>query len=226
VKWLFEREFLDALPRNLGSRQHKFERPQQPIPTFTDDEVRLLVTNAKGPLKVALLLALNCGFTARDISDLKKTEIDFQAGTIARRRSKTARHRSSFVVSYKLWPDTLRFLKENLSSDPVVALTATGGGRWVVKAFRGEGDRVRRSDGLAAAFERLKERCGITGHHKSFKVWRKTSATKLKSHSVYRSLVPHFLGHSPQNISDHHYAQESQALLDEAVVWLQTALGL
>jgi hypothetical protein len=61
---------------------------------------------------------------------------------------------------------------------------------------------------------------------RSFKHFRKTSATLLNSHRLYRGLVQHFLGQTPDSIAKRHYAAEDQQLFDEAVDWLGKQLCL
>ena len=66
---------------------------------------------------------LNCGMTQRDISDLKDEEVDWNAGRIRRKRSKTANHDNVPVVEYLLWPRTFDLLKEYRSGGELVLLT-------------------------------------------------------------------------------------------------------
>jgi hypothetical protein len=41
-------------------------------------------------LTLHLLLMANCGFTQQDVSDLSQDEVDWQLGTITRKRSKVS----------------------------------------------------------------------------------------------------------------------------------------
>jgi integrase len=224
VKSLWESKALDELPRNLHGKRHRFEAEEKAPPSFSNEEIHRFLDAASGEHRLHLLLMLNCGMTQRDISDLRKDEIDLDAGTITRRRSKT-RKRGAPLVSYPLWPETLALLREHLSADPVLALTTSSGRSWVRETMSADG-KVTRKDSIANRFARLREQLGIKGAGKSLKVFRKTSATRLKSSKDYRDLRFFFLGHSARTVADRHYAAESQALLAEAVAWLGRQYGL
>jgi integrase len=224
VKWLFERDVISALPKTLASKQYRFDRPDKPILTFANEEIHMLLGNATSQLRLHLLLMLNCGMTQKDISDLRKDQIDLGAGTITRRRSKTAMRKNTPLVCYRLWPCTLEELRKHLSDDPVIALLTRNGNRWVSKEFRADG-RYKRADNVAAAWDyRVKKVQLAPG--KSLKNFRKTSATRLKSDHRYADLRHHFLGHAAATMADRHYSAESQARLDEAVAWLGQQYGL
>ena len=89
-----------------------------------------------------------------------------------------------------------------------------------------EGAKVRACDAVGSYMKLLRKKVGILGEGKSPKVFRKTSATRLKGSKDYRDLRHYFLGHSARTVADRHYAAESQALLAEAVAWLGRQYGL
>jgi integrase len=60
----------------------------------------------------------------------------------------------------------------------------------------------------------------------SFKTFRKTSATRLRSNPRYADLRHHFLGHSPKNMADRNYSAADEDLFAEAVRWLGEQYGL
>lgn len=229
VTWLWEREILASLPRNLNSKKYRFERPDKIIPTFTDTEIKLLLDKATGQLRLHLLLMLNCGMTQKDISDLKMKQITKDSNGnivgIKRRRSKTEKKKHTPEVLYPLWPETARLLKEYLSDDPIFALLTHTQRRWVRKEMLPSG-KLKKSDNIATNFQHLRRKAKLTGEGKSLKVFRKTSATRLKSNKAYRDLRFYFLGHSPRTIADRHYAAECEILMDEAVAWLGKQYGL
>lgn len=80
--------------------------------------------------------------------------------------------------------------------------------------------KIKKADNVATNFQHLRRKVKLVGEGKSLKVFRKTSATRLKSSKDYRDLRFYFLGHSARTIADRSYSEESQALLDEAVTWL------
>ena len=172
---------------------------------------------------------LNCGMTQKDISDLRKDQLvkdgdNFTA--IKRRRSKTVRKKNTPEVLYPLWPETTRLLREHLSTDPTYALmTGKSNRRWVRKDIMPNG-KLSKADNIASLFRYLKRQVGMNEAGKSLKLFRKTSATRLKGNKEYRDLVPFFLGHSAKTVADRHYAAESQSLLAEAIAWLGRHYGL
>lgn len=224
VRWLYECEVIPALPRNLASKAHRFDAEVKAPPTFSNEEIRLLLDNATGQHKLHLLLMLNCGMTQKDISDLRKDQIDLTAATITRKRSKTKAKKSTPRVCYPLWPATRALLGEHLSSHPALALVTKSGRPWVRKEMTG--GKLKKADNVATLFQHLRRKVKLSGEDKSLKMFRKTSATRLKSSKEYRDLRHFFLGHSDRNLADRHYAAESQALLAEAVTWLGGEYGL
>src|SRR5208337_2463848 len=102
------------------------------------DQVRALVRAAKGQPKLHVLLGLNCGFGPTDISELKQSEVDWEEGTITRKRSKTDSQESVPVVRYKLWQSTFALLRQfNSGGDPVLRTRA--GGEWAFRRLREDG---------------------------------------------------------------------------------------
>jgi hypothetical protein len=73
--------------------------------------------------KLYILLMLNCGMTQQDISDLLVTEVDWAAGAITRKRSKSADHKGVPTVKYALCPETLRLLRQERAAEGARALT-------------------------------------------------------------------------------------------------------
>ncbi len=221
VDFCIERGALEAIPRNLH-KKYRFERPNPEIVIFTNDEIKKLLNGATGQLKLHLHLMLNCGFTQKDISDLRHDEIDLKKGVITRRRSKTRKKANTPLVSYRLWPETVELLRRYISTDPVMALLTTTEKKWVRKELD-ENGKLTKSDNIATNMQHLRKKTGVK---KSLKHFRKTSATQLKGEPRFRGIEVFFLGHSPQSIADKNYAKESQTLLNEAIDWLRIRYGL
>ncbi len=214
------------LPRNLNDKSHKFESEDREPATFTTAEVQALLREARGVHRLILLLSLNCGMYAKDVADLKKYQIDFERGRITRRRSKTRRKKGSPKVSYKLWPETLALLREHLSAAPEPrALVTKSGQPWVWTETTLAGKK-RKSDNVATIFNNLKKRSGMTGVDKSFKVFRKTSATRIGNKERFASLRILFLSHKPQEMADIHYVKAGRKSLDRAIMWLRRTYKL
>jgi hypothetical protein len=86
-----------------------------------------------------------------------------------------------------------------------------------------EGDKVRESHGIANYHAALCRRAGLGG---TFKLFRKTSASRLRRDPRYADLRHHFLGESPRTVADRAYAEPPQDLFAEAVHWLRTQYEL
>jgi hypothetical protein len=110
----------------IDSREFCFKVGAKAVEMWTAEEFRAGLDAATGQLRLHLLLMANCGFTQEDISDLLDTEVDWRAGRITRKRSKTHDHSNVPVVNYKLWPPTFALLKEYRSGRERVMLTASG----------------------------------------------------------------------------------------------------
>ncbi len=103
------------------------------IKTFEPNELWALYSECvtKAPrTALYLLLMANCGMYQNDISELGEDEVDFEAGTITRPRSKTP---NGPVVKYKLWPETLVLLKKFRHKDEKV-LNERGAARVLVRS--------------------------------------------------------------------------------------------
>jgi integrase len=161
-----------------------------------------------------MLLALNCGFTQADISDL--THEEAKNGRITRKRSKTRRKKTTPEVSYLLWAETSKSLEEHRSTDPLRVLVTHSGKPWVDNSRHG-------ADSIRTQYRYVLDRTGITA---SFKALRKTAATMLERHPTFRAYAQYFLGHAPQTVAQTHYTTPDQEEFDRAVTWLGDQFGV
>src|SRR5208337_5017953 len=109
LMWLAEKGLIQPA-LNLHARRYRFTGGHKKVPTIPVDEVRKILTKTQGILQLHLLLFLNCGMTQQDVSDLHPGEVDWEAGRITRRRSKTEKMEQTPIVCYKLWNETFRLL--------------------------------------------------------------------------------------------------------------------
>lgn len=216
VRWLWQTEVLDNLPRNFDALKLRGS-PARDIAVFDVADVRAMLAAATPRFRLYLLLMLNCGLYQGDISELRRSEVDLVKGTITRQRSKTRGKGDVPTVTYALWPETVKLLREFMASDGEFALLNEDGKRLVRETLKADGTHSK-TDAIRQAFDRLKEKVGVAG---SIKLFRKTSASYLNTHTAYRSLVPYFLGHAPRSIAERHYARESDELLATAIEWLR-----
>lgn len=206
-------------------RKLKISKKRGNIQTFTVTEVRALLTGCDGHAertKLYLLLCVNCGFYQSDISDLVDSELDWQAGTITRSRSKTP---DGPVVTFPLWPETLDLLKRHRNTNQSLK-TDDGGVRVLVTAKGGplvpstlENGKHRKTDTIQSAYRRLVARLEVP--RKALKLLRKTSASLLEKHDVYGRYAQYFLGQSPRTQAENHYVVPSKEKFFAAVAWLR-----
>src|SRR5262249_40151730 len=152
VRYLAELDLI-ALPKNINSREFKFNVGAKPIETWTVEEFQMVLAKVTGQLPLHLLLMANCGMVQQDISDLLDTEVvwnaDGMAERIIRKRSKTKGHGNVPVVDYKLWPTTGALLTKWRSGQAQVLRTKTGG-PW--KRSELVNGKVVRSDSIVANY--------------------------------------------------------------------------
>lgn len=134
VNWLYERHFLESVPRNLKSLTVRVSAKK--IDVFGDDELTTTLADATGLLRLSILLALNVGATQKDIADLKPAEVDWKLGRIVRKRSKMQHRDHAPTVEYALWPETFSLLKQLRSKSTTHVLVATDGTPLVTNEVR------------------------------------------------------------------------------------------
>ena len=146
--------------------------------------------------------------------------MDWKAGRLTRKRSKTKNHKTVPEVSYKLWPETLRLLREHRRTEGELVLTNRKGAP--LKSTEIIDGREKTSDNIRSAYFRLVKKLGIRkDKQKPLKLLRKTSATMLGEHAEYGKFVQHFLGHAPSTVAEKHYERPSEKQFDKAVGWLR-----
>jgi integrase len=208
----------------MRSPELRFKIGAKKIQVFTLDQIKALLAKSKGQPKLHILLGMNCGMGASDISAIKQTEVDWECGVITRKRVKTSEAENVPTVRYKLWEPTLCLSRQfNTARDPV--LTTREGGEWAFRRLRADGS-LHKNDNVAPPFRRVLKSCGLLGKGLSQYSLRKTSATRLESHPEYGRYVSHFLGHSPIGTAARNYAAPSDELFDTIITWLGSQYGI
>jgi integrase len=218
VRFLWENG-LTEIPKNLDSRTYKIGRETKAVATMTVEEVRRLVVGATGQLRLHILLMANCGMLPTDIAELRNDQVNWAAGRIVRKRTKTAKHETVPTVDYRLWSITADLLRQHRSGGDIVLLTSKGTS-WVERQLIG--GHLKSKNVIQVNYQRLQARLGIT---QPLKLFRKTSASLLETHPNHGRYASHWLGHSPRTIADRHYVAPSRERFDEAVVWLGQQYG-
>jgi len=221
LKWGYEQERLDTLPRNLLSAEFAKVDIKPPSPkTFTLVELRTLYAKANGRMRLWLLLGLNCGYLQADIASLSHEMVDWKLGTIRRSRQKTG-----VDSEHKLWPEALRLLRE-YATDPTEhpdTLLLNSHGHVLYAETRKDDGKVTKKDTIGHAFKRLANDAGV---RLTFKHLRKTAASAIERE--YQK-TPHvaklYLSHDIRGIQQH-YTEQSYELLHAATDWLCEYLAL
>ena len=222
IRWLWRIEAIEQLPRVLDSKELNITKKVTTPQVFTIKEVKAFLAAATDRTKLYLLLMLNTGMTQKDISDLRQQEVDWRRGVVMRRRSKTATHDKVPIVTYRLWKETRRLLRQERTKDQDFVLTNQSGGPLKIERLD-ENGKLCKIDNVKSAFDRLTRATKIK---KPMKLLRKTSATLLRSNKQFTGIENLFLGHAPRSVSDRHYSQAPQEILNEAVVWLGKQYGI
>lgn len=208
------------VPSNLRARHLRFALPNAEGKVFTVAEVQALLRACEDfseRTKLFLLLMLNCGMVQADIADLRKTEVDWQAGTIARAASRT-RGRSGVVVTYPLWPETFALLRQHQAAEGDLVLTTSAGKPLVFQGLPGAG--LSRYDAIQATWSRLvarlpKPRLGLSG-------LRRTATAALAAHPEFRHCAGHYAGGSQVTRQRGHAVPPTESDFRAALAWLRT----
>jgi len=208
VEWLHTNLHLPALPRNKKALCAKiqYKATAKAIPVET---IRQLWSVADDREKAWIALALGAGFYAKDISDLRHTEII--DGFIVRERSKTG-----VKVCHKLWAITADLIAKASNSDNRVFVGKNG--ETLVHH-----DSKHRVDLVARAWTSLCRRAGVKGY--AFSNLRDTSATLVEK--KFPALTDKFLSHVDNRIATLYIDNSGiDHRLDEVVDYLDTMYDL
>ena len=210
-KWAYKHEKLDQLPRVLDDYA-KVALPQ-PTPTFyTVEEVKALFNAASPRTQVYILLGLNLGYTQADIASMEHDTIDWATGIVTRPRHKTGQPQQG-----KLWPITVKLLKQEMT-DPrksKLVLLGENGNPLIVDTVNEKGNPIR-VDAIRLAFNRVKVKLEIKNDSRGFAIFRKTSANNIaQANQNAPHLVDLFLGHTQKTMAKHYANQHFDLLFTE-----------
>lgn len=214
VSWLWTTKVLENVPRNLKLRTHRFKSASKPIKKFVG--VKGELDRLSDSHRLWALLGLNCGMTQADLGSLTWDMIDMKAGTLTRKRVKTEQESNVPVVTYRLFPETMKLLKSlaKRSGDGLVFTTSAGHRMYEVRYEDSETgmSRALKKDLFSTYWNRQTPKPKIP-----LGKYRSIAATALKRDNRFRSFVDYFLGHSPKEISDKHYSAEWDESFFEAL---------
>ncbi|MBL8824213.1 MAG: tyrosine-type recombinase/integrase [Planctomycetia bacterium] len=204
LHWAYNNEHIDHLPRKMKSKEFRFDTSCGDPKVFEPAEISKILLQVKHPIyKACFLLMLNCGMTQADVSDIEKNQVDFQKGTITRRRSKMKKAGKGFTVTHHLWPQTLDCLKEAACNDNLHLLLSETGAKLYEKCMRG--DQIVNKDLVYQYWRRTINGSNISLSPRHF---RKTGAT-LITEKFDLSTAQLWLGHTPNEIARKHYVRQT-----------------
>ena len=130
----FAKPGLDTVRRERG--QHKAKHG---LRMFEAQEIRLILTNVKQPMRAMVLLAANTGFGATDLARLPMRAVDLDNGWLDFARPKTGVDRR-----IPLWPETVAAIREWLplrpkafdKADNGILFLTRRGTLWVCPSFK------------------------------------------------------------------------------------------
>lgn len=219
VKWMYSTaETIDRLPRNFNDKQLAIYVSSSEPNTLTVDQIEELIADCTARTELYILLGLNCGYRQTDIASIQPKEVDWSAGKIKRKRTKTAKHKQTPMVTYQLWPRTFELLKNEGKRDGDRVLLSCNGTPLVSTELRADG-KAKKNDAIKSAMQRLTRKKDFTA---TMDLLRNTAATRLRGNAQYATLVDLFLGHAPRSVADKSYAAAPIELLAEATDWLGT----
>lgn len=211
------------LPNNIDSRDLEIQVESKAIEVWDFDVLKGVLKSAPEPLRLYLLLMANCGMTQKDVSDLLPTQVDWKAGIIKRKRSKTKKWENVPTVAYRLWAETFKLLKKHGAKEGIRVLSAPDGSALVFDSLS-EKNKGSKNDKINEVWNDWVSEQKLKGA-KGLAAIRKTSATKLGSDNDYRAFAQYFLAQSAKTVADKHYVVPSQELFDKAVAWLGEQYG-
>ena len=222
IRWLWKEGAIEQLPRNLGDSE--IVVPSKEVRVFEIEEIKTLWKSANERMRLFILLALNCGMTQKDISDLKPAEVDWKLGTIKRKRSKTQNHESTPTITYTLWPETLKLLKKfRVKNNKTNVLLNKNGTAYRTERINAKGNPIK-VDIIGKDFNKLKKACNI--NDRSFINLKKTSRSLLEDNKEFQAVAELLVGRAPRTVSERHYAKPATNWLAEATAWLRESLEI
>jgi len=225
MRWAFDQEILDSLPRILN--KYRIAVPA-PTPQFFEvDEVKGLYDAATDPVKLYILLGLNCGYTQSDIATLEHSHVDWGQAMIVRDRNKTGQ-----AQEHKLWQRTLTLLKRQATPprDSSLVLLSQSGKSLLQQTINADG-KPSRMDAIGIGFRQIRGHVNWARKESqreiklTFKYFRKTGANMIaKEYQANPFLVDLYQAHAHGGMR-RHYAQQHYGELHKATDWLASIYG-
>ncbi len=225
LKWCWKNRLIRELPRNFDDLKIKVSR--KPIDVFQRKQIRAiqdhLQTAGDERMELWFLLGLNCGFTVKDIAELRGRDIKRRKGadgrffvTIEKNRTKT-----EVPSIHCLWKRTEELLKKHRrDQSPSERLFLTYKGNPLVKETGRSSSNCVTTPFTQVVRAVLGDETGLT-----FKHLRKTGATFCRSHRTLSGTETLYLAHSPTSIAHTHYSAPNPENLFTVLSYLERDWG-
>jgi integrase len=158
---------------------------------------------------------LNTGSGSKDIADLRNEELDLDAGTIHRFRSKAGKYTTRRKVLYTLWPCTISLLRKFRCEGELVLRSEGGTTLW----------RSNRVDLITGQFMRLRKTIPV--FRRTFYDLRATGSSAIAG-KYGLEMVDLYTAHAARGQSEERYVSSDAMMpsLQEALLWLGKELGV
>jgi integrase len=178
-------------PSKKVLRKH---RQEQGPKMFEPAEIRRMLAAAGQPLKVMILLGVNCGYGNSDVGTVPLTALDLKGGWLSYPRPKTGIERRC-----PLWPETVKALREWLKLRPAPKKPAHA--ELVFLTVKGDSWAKETTDNpVSKETAKLLDKLGIDGH-RNFYCLRHTLQTvgdEARDFVAVRAIM----GHASGDIAD------------------------
>jgi integrase len=189
--WAIENEIIERGP-NLKAVK-KITKVKTEKPTFSTEQIHILLGHADIQMKAMILLGLNCGFGCTDCAELKWENMDLKNLRVVFPRGKTGISRN-----LSLWPETVAALKDVPKQGELVFYTVRGNSwvRTIHSKDKSGNEKFTKDDAVSKAFSKLLKKVAIkTEKGVGFYTLRRTAAT-LAARSGDPFSVQRLLGHA------------------------------
>lgn len=209
---------LIPLPMNLHSKRlsWKVDTKAKEMPDW--DVVREFLRRLPDRLRLYALLALNTGVNNTDIAHLEERQIDFKRRTLRRKRVKTEGWEKVPTVLYSLWDETLRLLKQEMTTGAAYALL-DGRGKPLYVESKGVGGKPKLYDKVKSQWRdtlgRSSERPFTLKDFRDF-------GSLLLQNGPFRSYQASWLGHTPKEVHETNYSGEED--VRSACKWMEQVI--
>jgi len=192
VRWVCEKGLVET-PRNLWSKEYVISIPKREPRVVALETARAVLATLPSRFKLYALLGINCSMNPVDVGSLRKDRIDWEKGTVTKKRVKTQARERVPTVTYKLFTETLALLREHLSDHDTLALTSSVG--TPLHDCRVEGGKAKMNTLLTQQWGDRKT--GMT-----FTDWRDLGANLIYAAKEFRDLRILYLGQAPHGVSE------------------------